>query len=219
MITHVDVVVLLLLPTMYVSNTNKSCDDNGRNNERIPYFCCQIFFFLHINTNMEELFIHDNGGRPFRVDVDKTNETIRISVYQNENSYSFFQEFSYKKYFVGQGTYDSVEYCKFSYGNSVLVHLGDLEYLYIGCKIWKFTAQAEIISFVGTACNSDVVYAYCVDTDRRYYFFEGYDGFEYLNFIPETLTKPREIYRYFYDQVKPNDRITVTTTIIHNRVL
>jgi len=56
-------------------------------------------------------------------------------------------------------------------GNSILLHLGDLMYVFVGHCAMHFEAYAPLDVFVSPVGNNDVPYAYAKDCDGRYYLF------------------------------------------------
>ena len=48
-------------------------------------------------------------------------------------------------------------------GNSILVHISENKYVYIGSSIYSFESQAKIIRYISPVGNSDVPYPYAID--------------------------------------------------------
>ena len=124
--------------------------------------------------------IHDNGGRPFKVVINDN-----VSVY-NENGYNEqTDEIIYSKepiidlkgisnIFIGKSPENEMTKFSGGYGpnfdgNSILVHIKDNEYIYIGSEIFRFHSFAEIIDYKSPVGNSDVSYPYAIDKENNYY--------------------------------------------------
>lgn len=58
-------------------------------------------------------------------------------------------------------------------GNSILLRLHDLEYVFIGDYIMSFTALSKIVSYVSPVGNNDIPYPYAVDEHDRYYLMDS----------------------------------------------
>jgi hypothetical protein len=133
-------------------------------------------------------FIHDNGGRPFLVYVKSSSGNNVVYIYKKDPKYHFdttdnIAEFQYtklvKKYnpskiFIGNSprnkmTEFSGGHGKKFDGNTILLHLSDNKYVYIGDGIWSFKSLYPIVKYVSPVGNNDVPYPYAVDNKRNYY--------------------------------------------------
>lgn len=122
---------------------------------------------------MTSYFTHDNGGRPFRVDI-AGNVVQVFHDKQSVGKYMYVETFKPVKIFVGKSPLTPTT--KFSGGhgpdfdgNSILLYMGDLTYIYIGTCIQSFKAKSEIVSYVSEVGNNDVPYPYAVDKDENVY--------------------------------------------------
>ncbi len=177
-----------------------------------------------------EFFIHDNGGQPFKIVLHANGEKmldVLVGKWQPVAPHwdysNHWKTFEYEEIFIGQGTYDSTEYCDFSYGNAVLILLKSvpsLQYVYIGSQIVQFTAEAQMEKFVSTVGNSDVPYSYARDKNGGHYFFQGYSLVDLVrpNIIPNDVSngKPGAVYGYFYDKCG-GQTIALEATVLHQR--
>ncbi len=182
-----------------------------------------------------EFLIHDNRGRPFKIVLHPHGEKLLdvfIGKYLEQDwDYSnHLKTFEYEEIFIGQGTYDSTEYCDYSYGNAVLILLKSvppLQYVYIGQRIVQFTAEVHIEKFVSTIGNQDVPYSYARDKDGGHYFFQVgfYSALGHLaHFVrssdmPDDISngKPLAIYRYYYDHCAGKQAMAVEGILHHDR--
>lgn len=126
--------------------------------------------------------IHDNGGRPFRVDrlgnkisvwitkttYEKVNGTLKDVVHPPKQ----ILEFTADKVFVGKqspkGGYDGLT-PKEAEGNSILLQVG-AKYIYIGSEIYEFTPVKgdTIVTYYSDIGNSDVPYPYAIGKTHMY---------------------------------------------------
>lgn len=137
-------------------------------------------------------YSHDNGGRPFKIELDRLNR--RCQVYKalkqenlaNDEEYpeTPIQTFSFKKVFVGQSPRTKkTEFSggfgpKFD-GNSMILQIkggkgGEAgEYVFIGDKIFSFHSD-EIVMFSSPVGNNDVPYPFATTkSGNTHIFLEG----------------------------------------------
>ncbi len=125
---------------------------------------------------------HDNGGRPFRVDIQGN----KVSVWKNMNDYEMVDgtfveienppkhilEFTANDIFIGKkspkGGYDGLK-PKEAEGNSILLLVGS-KYVFIGHEIFEFSpVKGDTIEmFYSDIGNSDVPYPYAVGKTHMY---------------------------------------------------
>jgi hypothetical protein len=129
----------------------------------------------------QSYYTHDNGGRPFKVEITPEME---VNVYACEYDYDD-EECSYdelvlqlndvKMIFVGKsplndGTAFSGGYGPRFTGSSILIELFD-RYMFIGDKIYTFSPLSKIVEFCSPVGNNDVPYPYAVDEENNVYLF------------------------------------------------
>src|SRR5947207_349394 len=118
--------------------------------------------------------IHDNGFRPFQVFVRHKNIKIFAMDSQNDEddsdsdgNYSYSIPIKTIKNFIGYWNgFDTSDNAL--HGNSLLIHLAENKYMYIGSKIYTFTTQDEIIDYLSPVGNSDVPYPVAYGTKNIY---------------------------------------------------
>jgi len=122
----------------------------------------------------------DNGGYPFKCIIYENN-TVNVhkgNYLEEEGDVSYEKEVTYKfdakDVFIGKSPLNKMT--KFSGGhgdewdgNSILLDMGDNEYIFIGDKIFSFDAKAKITDFVSPVGNSAVPYPYATDELKNYY--------------------------------------------------
>jgi hypothetical protein len=140
---------------------------------------------LQRRSNTHQFFlmkylIHDNGSRPFTVDVKKRdNGKYNVVVWRNRYEGDDYKPIADEKIYsinnveVFIGKHPKCYYgdClgKEFNGNSILLGLGNNNYVYIGLKIFEFKSLAKIKKFYSPVGNSDVPYSFAVDVDSNYY--------------------------------------------------
>lgn len=126
--------------------------------------------------NAKVYYIHDNGGRPFRVAV--TSDEVNVKKLPpdpyDHGGYDI-EVLSLKKplkVWIGDEAYGVK--AKHAIGNSILVKMAPQVYTYIGDSIYVFTTLngEEIDEFHGDVGNSDVVYSYAYSQSYTYFFIE-----------------------------------------------
>lgn len=127
--------------------------------------------------------IHDNGGRPFFVDIQGKN----VTVWKNMNKHTFVNKvykeiklplkelftIQAEKIFLGTksktGGYDGVPPSK-AIGNSILLQTSGTKYIYIGSEIFEFQTidKDAIQKYYSDIGNSDVPYPYAIGKTHVY---------------------------------------------------
>lgn len=161
--------------------------------------------------------IHDNGGRPFQVDVTPTHFTVKKQLVHSVITGAPYDKIvvpktQYVSIFIGR----SPEHGKKYDGNTILVQLAKNQYMYIGPEIFTFTVEDEIIvGFMSPLYGSDVSYPYAVGTKNTYLLLEH-------TFIPNSMTSSYDPYIQFYGMKKKMkqhvQKHQLTRKIIHKRM-
>lgn len=147
-------------------------------------------------------YIHDNGGRPFKVIVDNNKKIATIFINTDyKGIYDHFIDLSFKKIFIGNSP--SIEMTKFSAGygkqfngNSILLHINDNKYMYIGDTIYKFKTKNKIVKYVSPVGNNDVPYPYAIDDKQNYYLMIEH---VIITNSYNELSDYEEPYEYYYN--------------------
>lgn len=143
--------------------------------------------------------IHDNGGRPFRVVIDSS-----VSIYKNiEEKFKLLKTVIPLQVFIGKSTgkADSSDHTpeqsRFFLGNSILLHLSDKRYMYIGSEIYEFNIEDEVEYYFSMIGRNDVAYPIIVGTKNVYFMLDH----TYLprNLFPKfTKIQWENAYSYYY---------------------
>lgn len=148
---------------------------------------------------MPTYFIHDNRARPYKVVVVKKYVKIYKELDYDEYTDSPIFEYHPKKIFIGRSglnemTKQSGDSGPDFDGNSILLKMSKLNYIYIGDEIKSFTSYAEITRYLSYVGNNDVPYPYAIDRDKNYYLMiENV----VLNNVPPHHRN--DIYHYYYN--------------------
>jgi hypothetical protein len=124
---------------------------------------------------MQSYLIHSNRYTPFKVTVE---DIYTAYIYKNlANEWNLIAKYVCEEIFIGKSP--RIPMTEFSGGhgpkfdgNSILLHLSCLDYVYIGDKIYTFTARAKIIEYISPVGNNDVPYPYASDTAGNIYLLE-----------------------------------------------
>ena len=140
-------------------------------------------------TKSKTYYIHDNGGRPFKVIITGyTAEVYKLTDMLSKN-YKLAKTFKFIESFNGGN------------GSSILLQVKsdnkDLNtYIYIGDKIFSFSIKDKIIAYKSPIGNSDVPYPYAISKDNVYLMLESVVlDKELLELI--TIKDPYQYYYFF----------------------
>lgn len=119
--------------------------------------------------NSNTYFTHDNGGRPYKVNI---SDNI-VTVYDNYKNNLLF-EILVDKIFIGKSIFNSMTefsggFGKKFDGNSILLEIGDRKYKFIGNNIFSFDSLFPIKEFYSPVGNNDVPYPYAIDDENNIY--------------------------------------------------
>ena len=134
-------------------------------------------------------FIHDNHIRPFRVEINES----KIQIFKEQSSEKICSFDNVDKIFIGKSPLN--EMTRFSGGsgddfdgNTILIHLGGLRYVFIGRQIYTFTSESEIQKYVSPVGNNDIPYPYAVDQIGQYYLLE--EDIIVTDILPDDAENP-----------------------------
>jgi len=114
------------------------------------------------SSRTNKVFIHDNGGRPFKVLIHPSS----IDIYAKENNkYQFFKKFDFINIWVGKDNCN----VEFSNGNSILIELTQNNYLFVGMEIVSFTLKYKVKDYYSPIGRNDVPYPWFIDEKNNVY--------------------------------------------------
>lgn len=176
--------------------------------------------------NVENFYTHDNGGRPFRIKINKNKvEVYKLDVTifdrddfdeddfecNREKYYDLLFKICSKRIFVGEDVYRDFR------GNSILLKLSKNQYMHIGSNIFKFKTDAPIVEYYSPVGNSDVPYPWAVDSEGRCYLM--IEGKILLTIIDDVSNPEFEPYDKYYSNCKGERSISLDMEVINPRLL
>jgi hypothetical protein len=131
--------------------------------------------------------IHDNGGRPYRVEISgKTVEIYKGEYRRNlENTTAvdyesmdydkLLKKLTVKEVYVGKSSCGtSADLCgKAAIGNTLLLHLTGKKYMHIGHGIKEFTIDDKVDDYFSLVGNNDVPYPVLLGTENVYFLLDN----------------------------------------------
>ena len=152
---------------------------------------------------MKTYYVLDNGGRPFKVDIEDNNVKIYKFVKRVSNSNDIVYSKSptlifnnINNIFIGKSpknamtTHSGGHGKKFD-GNTILLNIKDNKYVFIGLNIFSFQSEFEIIKYVSPVGNSGVPYPYAVDNNNNFYLMIE-------DVMIKNIPKNNNPYNYYY---------------------
>jgi hypothetical protein len=172
--------------------------------------------------NLSKTFlIHDNGGKPFKVIINAKSVVVYKARYKDyiQNDYEKKPLLTIKNYtgvFIGTHMNNKFK------GNTILVHLNNRKYIYIGEIIYIFETVEPIKHYVSEIGNSDVPYAYA-NTENKTYLMLPYqinkkDTYFYIE--KKNIIKKNPYHDFYYNIVQnpsKHDYKIRKVKILHNR--
>jgi hypothetical protein len=170
------------------------------------YICYNLGDFSGMDEEFKvvEMYnIHDHGGRPFRVYIsDRGRVRVFYLEYQEETYVDvemwLVLEANPEKIWVGESP--QVQMTEFSgcfgpdfKGNSILLHISENRYVFIGQFIFMFQSLFPIVEYVSPVGNNDVPYPFAVDSQDNHYLM-----IEKSIFKDKTGKKHKDPYQYYY---------------------
>jgi hypothetical protein len=156
--------------------------------------------------------IHDNGGRPFRVEVSgKTVAIYEGTLPEGENEYDnmvyndLLKKVTVKAVYIGKSTCDKAAYItdecgEEADGNTILLHVSGNRYMFVGPEIYEFTMEDDFVAFYSQLGNNDVPYPIVLGSRYVYLMLDGDHSY-----IPRELFKGPmndiewgDAYAYYY---------------------
>lgn len=126
---------------------------------------------------MQSYETHANGGRPFRVDVHPQTASGNIPVdvkclepvVATLGARELSLHYDCARVFIGRDTYVAADESAPHPGNTILLHLGDSQYIYVGETIKYLDLGGDIIGgYMSPIGNNDVPYPFAVSATHIY---------------------------------------------------
>lgn len=117
--------------------------------------------------NIQKYRTHYNGSRPFNVEIINSRFDKYIVKVEANDKTKYSNTFYASECFIGKshlckmtefsgGHGDSFD------GNSILIKIGEFQYIFICNKIYKFYTMFPIISYLSPIGNNDLPYPYAI---------------------------------------------------------
>lgn len=167
---------------------------------------------------MRTFFTHDNGGRPFMVEVDqpivkvfKLPDNFPYNRRAKNSEYTVMvKKFETSKVYIGKSPktpmteFSGGHGPKFN-GNSILLQLKNGNMVFIGDNIYKFEMEKDDIikTYVSPVGNNDVPYPTAIGRNNIYFMLD--QKYVPVKYLPKALTKSdmNDLYSIFYGHVQP----------------
>lgn len=163
--------------------------------------------FDKLSSKNKEYYIHDNGGRPYKVIANQNGINIySISAQSLQENISEDELAIYDKHvmsikdFIGYWSgFDSST--SIMHGNSILVQSNKNNYIYIGPVIYRFKTDDIIYDYVSPVGNNDVPYPVAFGNDNVYFFLDN--QFIKRNDLetPVIVANAEDLYAEFYGYI------------------
>ena len=163
-------------------------------------------------------FVHDNGGKPFKVcnyndnsisvfinqhelkigDYDEEIDRVENKTFTTDREsevWKLWKSFSYQKIWIPKYTDQYITDKKSGLGNSILIEIADNKYIYIGHKILEFSTKIPILDYQSPIGNSDSPYPYARTSDS------------YIVFLPSNRSKSKV--QIELDEMETTDKTSV----------
>lgn len=138
-----------------------------------------------IHVGWTNYLTHDNGNRPFSIWISPDTVTVRVykqdwnnsdseDPFSSSNYTKLIKEFKCVNVFVGISQLNNMTSFSAGHGllfegNSILLNLGNNQYVFIGQKIFSFRTNHEIVNYMSPVGNNDVPYPYAIDSQGDCY--------------------------------------------------
>jgi hypothetical protein len=137
---------------------------------------------------------HNNGGRKYRIQVQGNKVQV------DDMRGIFLQKYSVISVFIGKSPLNKMTEFSGGHGpdfdgNSIILNMGDNEYIYFGSTYFIFKTKAPIVEFISPVGNNDVPYPYAIDEDDNFYLMTE-------NVVVSGVPQDQrdDVYHYYYDK-------------------
>lgn len=161
--------------------------------------------------NEKVFFIHDNGGRPFKVYLNRKQKYFTIYASpENPLDYVYLYtekvmwQVPYEKVWIGDSKTNytiRIKDKKYFLGNSILFRVKKTKYILVSSTIFSFLSKDPIKKFESPVGNSDVPYPYAI-TDNNIYMLAQILKLP-LTFFPTGFQDP---YNVLYESKEYNKK-------------
>lgn len=153
---------------------------------------------MELNINdYQEYYTHSNGSRPYKIIIYNNN---LVRVFKSDNCIlNIFPQ----QIFVGKSDKNKMTEYSDAYGvsfdgNTILLKMNDTTYIYIGGKMFSFTAINPIVSYHSPVGNNDVPYPYAIDSEKKYYLLIENVVLNSSKELEDYIINNNDPYEYYY---------------------
>lgn len=162
-----------------------------------------------IQKGTKTYLIHDNGARPYKVEVSGKNVEIYKGEYRKINGKLDYDNMDYdnlikkitvKDILIGKSDcIPAADGCGAAFtGNTILLHVSGKKYIHVGRDIYEFTIDDEVDAYYSLIGNNDVPYPVLLGTKNVYFMLD-------YSYYPRELFKGKmtsaewaDAYQYYY---------------------
>lgn len=142
-----------------------------------------------------EYLTHNNYYRAYKVKV--TDNKVDVFFHTGNELYTPLFSYNPERIFIGKSPLNSMTSFSGGHGpafdgNSVLLHIEDDKYVYIGHVIYEFRSQNKIIDYISPVGNNCVPYPYAIDCEGKHFMLLEYSTIE------KVIDEPND---YYYDAI------------------
>jgi hypothetical protein len=143
---------------------------------------------------------HHNRERLFLVTIDSTKKTASIykktkrAVINAQNDHKLYSKliktYKYEQVFIGRDGLQKPTYP----GNSILLRIGNLRYVYVGEMVYEFSTDERITKYHSPVGNNDVPYPTADAPTKTYFMLDR-------KYVPNDKIKQivkKDAYQYYY---------------------
>ena len=166
--------------------------------------------------------VHDNGNRPFRVEVDGK----KVSIYKGTSPKGFnygrldystlVKTLTVSAVHVGESTCHTSAYIqdlcgKSATGNTILLHISGNKYMFVGQEVYEFTMEDDFEAYYSQVGNNDVPYPITLGSKYVYLMLDGDHTYIGRNLFKAKMTAVEwaDAYAYYngYKDFETGERI------------
>ena len=161
-------------------------------------------------TNLYD--VHDNGIRPFRVEVDGKKVSIYkgtlpkgVTEYDRLEYTTLIKTLTVSAVHVGESTCNKSAYItdacgKWLSGNTILLHISGHKYMFVGQVIYEFTMEDDFEAFYSQVGNNDVPYPITLGSKYVYLMLDSDHTYISRDLFKANMTSVEwaDAYAYYY---------------------
>jgi len=157
-------------------------------------------------------FIHDNGSKPYKVQVSgktveiykgeyrRSLEDTKAIDYETMDYDKLIKKLTVKEIYIGKSPcIPAADWCGApTVGNTILLHISGNKYIHIGHGIFEFSIDDEVDTYYSVVGNNDVPYPVILGTKNVYFMLDNAMMPREAFKAKMTAAEWADGYRYFY---------------------